>query len=124
MGRELVIQTGIIWGLVLWYVLACHSLKVNAIDNNNVEGLSSPAYDYKDVLAKAILFFEGQRSGKLPASQRVDWRGDSALSDGKPDNVILTKYSNLRFHCVAYRTCMQAYNFFERIITGYIARLY
>lgn len=50
--------------------------------------VSSPAnYDYRDALTKAILFFEGQRSGKLPASQRVKWRGDSALSDGKPENV-------------------------------------
>ncbi|XP_039036432.1 endoglucanase-like [Hibiscus syriacus] len=47
------------------------------------------SYDYKDALGKAILFFEGQRSGKLPASQRVKWRGDSALDDGKPDNVKL-----------------------------------
>ncbi|XP_057521569.1 endoglucanase-like [Amaranthus tricolor] len=46
-------------------------------------------YDYKDALSKAILFFEGQRSGKLPSSQRVKWRGDSALSDGKPENVNL-----------------------------------
>ncbi|KAF8013370.1 hypothetical protein BT93_I1268 [Corymbia citriodora subsp. variegata] len=46
-------------------------------------------FDYGDVLGKAILFFEGQRSGKLPAGQRVKWRGDSALSDGRPDNVNL-----------------------------------
>lgn len=45
--------------------------------------------DYGNVLGKAILFFEGQRSGKLPAGQRVEWRGDSALSDGRPENVIL-----------------------------------
>lgn len=44
-------------------------------------------HDYRDALGKAILFFEGQRSGKLPAGQRVNWRGDSALSDGKPLNV-------------------------------------
>lgn len=53
--------------------------------------LSSPiiAQDYKDALGKAILFFEGQRSGKLPGSQRVKWRGDSALDDGKFDRVNL-----------------------------------
>ncbi|XP_056174488.1 endoglucanase isoform X2 [Syzygium oleosum] len=45
--------------------------------------------DYGNVLGKAILFFEGQRSGKLPAGQRVKWRGDSALSDGRPENVNL-----------------------------------
>ncbi|GFZ16446.1 glycosyl hydrolase 9B15 [Actinidia rufa] len=39
--------------------------------------------------AKQSCFFEGQRSGILPDTQRVKWRGDSALSDGKPDNVRL-----------------------------------
>ncbi|MED6156480.1 hypothetical protein PIB30_014699 [Stylosanthes scabra] len=51
---------------------------------------SSSSYDYADALEKAILFFEGQRSGKLPSNQRVTWRGDSALSDGKSQNVDLT----------------------------------
>lgn len=44
---------------------------------------------YDDVLAKAILFFEGQRSGKLPENQEVKWRGNSGLSDGKIENVII-----------------------------------
>uniref|UniRef100_A0A0D9X7I4 Endoglucanase n=1 Tax=Leersia perrieri TaxID=77586 RepID=A0A0D9X7I4_9ORYZ len=46
--------------------------------------------DYGDALAKAILFFEGQRSGRLPANQRAKWRGDSALNDGREENVNLT----------------------------------
>jgi hypothetical protein len=40
------------------------------------------AHDYRDALAKSILFFEGQRSGKLPPSQRMSWRRNSGLSDG------------------------------------------
>ncbi|KAF3632229.1 Endoglucanase 20 [Capsicum annuum] len=47
------------------------------------------AQDYKDALGKSILFFEGQRSGRLPVSQRVKWRGDSALIDGKIEHVNL-----------------------------------
>jgi endoglucanase len=39
------------------------------------------AYDYCDVLHKSLLFYEAQRSGRLPASNRVPWRGNSALSD-------------------------------------------
>ncbi|KAJ4710439.1 Endoglucanase, partial [Melia azedarach] len=39
-------------------------------------------YNYADALDKTFLFFEGQRSGKLPLNQRVKWRGDSALRDG------------------------------------------
>ncbi|KAG9452424.1 hypothetical protein H6P81_005328 [Aristolochia fimbriata] len=39
-------------------------------------------HNYGDALAKSILFFEGQRSGKLPPNQRLKWRKDSALEDG------------------------------------------
>ncbi|KAF5734364.1 Endoglucanase 1 [Tripterygium wilfordii] len=45
--------------------------------------------DYSDALAKSILFFEGQRSGKLPPNQRLKWRGDSGLSDGSSYHVDL-----------------------------------
>ncbi|KAI3927058.1 hypothetical protein MKW92_049553 [Papaver armeniacum] len=38
--------------------------------------------DYADALTKSILFFEGQRSGKLPGNQRMAWRKDSAIYDG------------------------------------------
>lgn len=40
------------------------------------------AFNYGDALDKTLLFFEAQRSGKLPPNQRVKWRGDSGLSDG------------------------------------------
>ncbi|PIA26604.1 hypothetical protein AQUCO_09100045v1 [Aquilegia coerulea] len=39
-------------------------------------------HNYVEALRKSILFFEGQRSGKLPADQRLKWRRDSALKDG------------------------------------------
>uniref|UniRef100_A0A5B6YHV1 cellulase n=1 Tax=Davidia involucrata TaxID=16924 RepID=A0A5B6YHV1_DAVIN len=45
--------------------------------------------DYSDALEKSILFFEGQRSGKLPSNQRLTWRGDSGLSDGSSYHVDL-----------------------------------
>ena len=48
---------------------------------------SLEALDYGDALNKSILFFEGQRSGKLPTNQRVKWRADSGLSDGASANV-------------------------------------
>eukprot|EP01111_Echinosteliopsis_oligospora_P009538 TRINITY_DN2812_c0_g1_i1.p1 TRINITY_DN2812_c0_g1~~TRINITY_DN2812_c0_g1_i1.p1 ORF type:complete len:616 (+),score=213.81 TRINITY_DN2812_c0_g1_i1:83-1930(+) len=38
-------------------------------------------HDYCDVLAKSLLFYEAQRSGRLPPSNRVTWRGNSALND-------------------------------------------
>ncbi|KAH3706257.1 endoglucanase A-like [Dreissena polymorpha] len=40
-------------------------------------------YNYVEVLCKSILFYEAQRSGRLPANQRVTWRKDSALNDGQ-----------------------------------------
>lgn len=40
------------------------------------------SHNYRDALSKSILFFEGQRSGKLPRNQRITWRRDSGLSDG------------------------------------------
>ncbi|KAK3102082.1 hypothetical protein FSP39_008602 [Pinctada imbricata] len=40
-------------------------------------------YNYDEVLMKSIMFYEAQRSGKLPAGTktRIPWRGDSALKD-------------------------------------------
>ncbi|XP_050365816.1 endoglucanase 16 [Argentina anserina] len=46
--------------------------------------------DYKDALTKSIIFLEAQRSGKLPPNHRLKWRGDSALDDGKLENVDLS----------------------------------
>ncbi|XP_039007043.1 endoglucanase 24-like isoform X4 [Hibiscus syriacus] len=43
----------------------------------------STHHDYSDALSKSILFFEGQRSGVLPRDQRMQWRADSGLSDGR-----------------------------------------
>nr|TKS15939.1 hypothetical protein D5086_0000027770 [Populus alba] len=38
--------------------------------------------DYGAALTKSLLYYEAQRSGKLPPNQRVLWRGDSGLQDG------------------------------------------
>ncbi|KAH7667580.1 Glycoside hydrolase family 9 protein [Dioscorea alata] len=50
---------------------------------------SHASVDYSQALTKSLLFFEGQRSGKLP-SQRIQWRGDSALKDGSDNGIDLT----------------------------------
>ncbi|CAI9762577.1 unnamed protein product [Fraxinus pennsylvanica] len=46
-------------------------------------------HDYGAALSKSILFFEAQRSGYLPKNQRVQWRGNSGLNDGKMSGVDL-----------------------------------
>jgi hypothetical protein len=44
--------------------------------------VSTAQHDYGNALHKCILFFEGQRSGRLPPDQRLRWRRDSGLHDG------------------------------------------
>ncbi|KAF2297945.1 hypothetical protein GH714_005934 [Hevea brasiliensis] len=46
-------------------------------------------HDYGQALSKSILFFEAQRSGFLPHNQRVTWRANSGLNDGKANGVDL-----------------------------------
>ncbi|MGE6631437.1 glycoside hydrolase family 9 protein [Bacillus sp. NPDC077027] len=41
------------------------------------------SYNYVEALQKSILFYEAQRSGRLPENNRLNWRGDSGLEDGK-----------------------------------------
>nr|CAB3445607.1 unnamed protein product [Digitaria exilis] len=50
---------------------------------------TSPAHDYRDALSKSLLYFEAQRSGRLPYNQRVRWRGHSGLTDGLEQGVDL-----------------------------------
>ncbi|CAB4299711.1 unnamed protein product [Prunus armeniaca] len=47
------------------------------------------SFDYGDALTKSFLYYEAQRSGKLPPNQRVQWRGDSGLKDGSDAGVDL-----------------------------------
>ena len=46
-------------------------------------GGCEPKYDYGKVLKLSLMFYEAQRSGKLPASNRIPYRKDSALTDGQ-----------------------------------------
>ncbi|XP_059630328.1 endoglucanase 12-like [Cornus florida] len=41
------------------------------------------SFNYGSALTKSLLYFEAQRSGKLPPNQRVKWRGHSGLKDGR-----------------------------------------
>ncbi|XP_022969355.1 endoglucanase 11-like [Cucurbita maxima] len=47
------------------------------------------AFDYADALSKSLLYFESQRSGRLPYNQRVNWRDHSGLTDGLEQGVDL-----------------------------------
>jgi hypothetical protein len=54
--------------------------------------LAQPAtrYNYGEALQKAIYFYDAQRSGKLGDTNRVLWRGDSAVDDGAQVGVDLS----------------------------------
>lgn len=56
-------------------------------------------FNYKEALSKAIIFLECQRSGKLPPTNRVPWRGDSGLEDGKLANVCISIYLSIYHFC-------------------------
>ncbi|CAN6170399.1 unnamed protein product [Urochloa humidicola] len=50
---------------------------------------ASARHDYEDALHKSLLYFEAQRSGRLPHGQRVAWRDHSGLTDGLEQGVDL-----------------------------------
>ncbi|XP_027356773.1 endoglucanase 8-like [Abrus precatorius] len=83
---------------------------------STVRGVS---LNYAEALTKSILFFEGQRSGKLPPSQRMTWRKDSALRDGSDIqiNMVGGYYDagdNVKFHFpMAFTTTMLAWSVVE-----------
>jgi len=54
-------------------------------------------FNYSDALSKSLLFLEAQRSGQLPRNQRIKWRGNSGLTDGRLQNVRKLIH-NIHFH--------------------------
>ncbi|KAL9844145.1 putative cellulase [Arabidopsis thaliana] len=75
--------------------------------------------NYAEALQKSLLYFEAQRSGKLPPNQRVTWRGDSALKDGSDAHIDLTggyydAGDNMKFGFpLAFTTTMLAWSNIE-----------
>jgi len=47
-------------------------------------GVSDGTKDYATALSNSILFYDAQRSGKLPANNPIPWRDDSAVNDCVP----------------------------------------
>ncbi|XP_060582482.1 endoglucanase A-like [Ruditapes philippinarum] len=76
-------------------------------------------YNYEEVLVKSLLFYEAQRSGKLPANNRIPWRGDSALGDQGANGEDLTggyydAGDHVKFNFpMAYTTTMLAWGYLE-----------
>ncbi len=51
---------------------------------------AAPAFNYGEALQKSIWFYDAQRSGALGAGNRVSWRGDSGMADGRDVGLDLT----------------------------------
>jgi endoglucanase len=47
-------------------------------------------FNYAEALQKSLFFYEAQRSGDLPVSNRVNWRGDSGMQDGADNGLDLS----------------------------------
>ncbi|XP_047306353.1 endoglucanase 13-like [Impatiens glandulifera] len=75
--------------------------------------------DYSIALTKSLLYYEAQRSGKLPSGQRVHWRGDSGLNDGQSSKIDLSggyydAGDNVKFGLpMAYTVTMLAWSVVE-----------
>ncbi|TVU39802.1 hypothetical protein EJB05_13242, partial [Eragrostis curvula] len=88
------------WRLLAVFVLL--GLPVIAANGNPDE--TPPADRYSEALHKALLFFNAQKSGRLPKDNGIAWRGDSGLSDGSDanDDGLVGGYydggSNVKFH--------------------------
>src|SRR3982751_6543922 len=44
--------------------------------------LFAQTFNSGEALQKSLFFYEAQRSGDLPATNHVNWRGDSGMNDG------------------------------------------
>lgn len=51
---------------------------------------STPNLQWSTLLGNLIYFYEAQRSGKLPTTNRVSWRNDSCVNDGSDAGVDLS----------------------------------
>ncbi|HQA58316.1 MAG TPA: glycoside hydrolase family 9 protein, partial [Acetivibrio sp.] len=76
-------------------------------------------FNYGEALQKAIMFYEFQRSGKLPENTRNNWRGDSCLEDGADNGLDLTggwfdAGDHVKFNLpMAYAVTMLAWSVYE-----------
>jgi endoglucanase len=66
-------------GVVATLVAGCAAVPIMLTAN---AAHAAGAFNYGEALQKAIYFYDEQRVGKLPATNRVSWRGDALLNDG------------------------------------------
>ncbi|XP_010471153.1 PREDICTED: endoglucanase 9 [Camelina sativa] len=93
-----------------FFVFLFSSLLTGNVDANQ---------NYREALSKSLLFFQGQRSGRLPRGQQLSWRASSGLSDGSSAHVDLTggyydAGDNVKFNFpMAFTTTMLSWSALE-----------
>ncbi|EEE57774.1 hypothetical protein OsJ_08315 [Oryza sativa Japonica Group] len=75
--------------LVLVAALLLQLLLLAAAGGAGAAATERKAHNYEDALRKSLLYFEAQRSGRLPHNQRVARRDHSGLTDGLEQGVDL-----------------------------------
>jgi Glycosyl hydrolase family 9/Secretion system C-terminal sorting domain/Cellulose binding domain len=65
------------------YILLFFILIATITTQVNAQTTTFTNAQYAEVLQKSIFFYEAQQSGTLPAFNRVSWRSNSGLNDGK-----------------------------------------
>uniref|UniRef100_A0ACD5Z4A7 Uncharacterized protein n=1 Tax=Avena sativa TaxID=4498 RepID=A0ACD5Z4A7_AVESA len=76
------------WLLLLLLLVASSSSSAAAASSEGSKS-TNKAHNYEEALRKSLLYFEAQRSGRLPHGQRVPWRDHSGLTDGLEQGVDL-----------------------------------
>ncbi|KAF0891811.1 hypothetical protein E2562_010992 [Oryza meyeriana var. granulata] len=80
-----VVKRKLLWW-ILWTLLAAFILiglpVIIAKSIPKKKPHAPPPDQYTDALHKALLFFNAQKSGRLPKNNGIKWRGNSGLSDG------------------------------------------
>ncbi|XP_015873595.2 endoglucanase 12 [Ziziphus jujuba] len=105
--------------VIAFMVIALPIIIVKAIPKHKSH--PPPPDNYTLALHKALLFFNAQKSGKLPKSNGIPWRGNSGLSDGNDTNVkgdLVGGYydagDNVKFHFpMAYAMTMLSWSVIE-----------
>ena len=86
-------------------------------DSGEYEGREGTSeFNYGEALQKSIIFYDLQRSGKLPDGFRCNWRGNSCLNDGQDNGLdlsggFLDAGDNVKFNLpMSYTTAVLAWS--------------
>lgn len=88
-SETIIVEIGNAMGAILRNSSATGSIQ----DDDGAGSLGKPqtgAFNFAEALQKSLIFYDTQRSGKLPDDFRVRWRGHSALNDGSDVGLNLT----------------------------------